>query len=228
MALTRLTPPAPSSGRTCSDPADDAGLSFIWGINTIFLLNAGLSNAEAFAANAFFTVGEVIFEVPTGVVADKRGRKLSYVLGAATLLVSTLLYLLMWHLRAPLYGDKTAYAVAGLAAAILAAVQIAGGLRVPQVRRFFRRRTTALVVGGVINVGLLALLGMTGNFYVALLLLAGWAFVFAVESPVRQARRERAVSDPHRSRRSERRRRRAGAAAGPSAADADQADVTRT
>ena len=40
--------------------------SFIWGINTIFLLDAGLSNAEAFAANAFFTVGQVIFEVPTG------------------------------------------------------------------------------------------------------------------------------------------------------------------
>lgn len=29
--------------------------SFIWGINTIFLLNAGLTNFEAFAANAFFT-----------------------------------------------------------------------------------------------------------------------------------------------------------------------------
>ena len=29
--------------------------SFIWGINTLFLLDAGLSNFEAFAANAFFT-----------------------------------------------------------------------------------------------------------------------------------------------------------------------------
>src|SRR5919197_4263 len=29
--------------------------SLIWGINTIFLLDAGLSNLEAFAANAFFT-----------------------------------------------------------------------------------------------------------------------------------------------------------------------------
>ena len=44
--------------------------SLIWGINTIFLLDAGLSNLEAFAANAFFTVGMVVFEVPTGVVAD--------------------------------------------------------------------------------------------------------------------------------------------------------------
>jgi hypothetical protein len=33
--------------------------SFIWGINTLFLLDAGLSNLEAFAANAFFTAGMV-------------------------------------------------------------------------------------------------------------------------------------------------------------------------
>ena len=31
--------------------------SFIWGINTLFLLDAGLSNTQAFAANAFFTLG---------------------------------------------------------------------------------------------------------------------------------------------------------------------------
>ena len=40
--------------------------SFIWGINTLFLLDAGLSNLEAFAANAFFTAGMMIFEIPTG------------------------------------------------------------------------------------------------------------------------------------------------------------------
>src|SRR5881227_930441 len=60
--------------------------SFIWGINTLFLLDAGLSNAGAFAANAFFTAGEVIFEIPTGVVADTWGRRTSYLLGAVTLL----------------------------------------------------------------------------------------------------------------------------------------------
>ena len=49
--------------------------SFIWGINTIFLLDAGLSNLEAFAANAFFTAGMVLFEVPTGIVADTVGRR---------------------------------------------------------------------------------------------------------------------------------------------------------
>src|ERR671920_2504777 len=78
--------------------------SFIWGVNTLFLLDAGLSNAEAFAANAFFSLGQVIFEVPTGVVADTRGRRFSFMLGAGTLLVSTLLYLLMWQVDPPLLG----------------------------------------------------------------------------------------------------------------------------
>ncbi|MDX1657374.1 MAG: MFS transporter [Nitriliruptorales bacterium] len=78
--------------------------SLIWGINTLFLLDAGLSNAEAFGANAAFTAGMLLFEIPTGVVADTRGRRASYLLGAATLLVSTLLYLLMWELQGPLLG----------------------------------------------------------------------------------------------------------------------------
>src|ERR687893_103550 len=70
--------------------------SFIWGINTLFLLDAGLSNLEAFAANAFFTAGMMIFEVPTGVVADTWGRRTSYLLGTLTLSGSTLLYYLLW------------------------------------------------------------------------------------------------------------------------------------
>ena len=78
--------------------------SLIWGINTIFLLDAGLSNLEAFAANAFFTGGMVVFEVPTGIVADTAGRRRSYLLGTVTLIVSTLLYVLLWQLEAPFWG----------------------------------------------------------------------------------------------------------------------------
>jgi MFS family permease len=74
--------------------------SFIWGINTLFLLDAGLSNVEAFTANAFFTAGMVLFEVPTGMVADTRGRRTSYLLGTFTLAISTLLYLFMWRVSA--------------------------------------------------------------------------------------------------------------------------------
>jgi MFS family permease len=88
--------------------------SFIWGVNTLFLLDAGLSNAQAFGANAFFTVGQVLFEVPTGVVADTWGRRTSFLLGAATLLVSTLLYLLMWQARAPFWGWAVASILLGL------------------------------------------------------------------------------------------------------------------
>jgi MFS family permease len=75
--------------------------SLIWGINTIFLLDAGLSNLEAFAANAFFTAGMVLFEVPTGIIADTVGRRASYLLGTVTLSGSTLLYVLLWRVEAP-------------------------------------------------------------------------------------------------------------------------------
>ncbi len=88
--------------------------SFIWGINTLFLLDAGLSVAEAFAANAFFTVGQVLFEVPTGVVADTWGRRLSYLLGAGTLFLGTLLYLAMWRFHVPLWGWAGASVLLGL------------------------------------------------------------------------------------------------------------------
>src|SRR5499426_746323 len=77
--------------------------SLIWGINTLFLLDAGLSNLEAFAANAFFTAGMVLFEVPTGVVADTLGRRMSYLLGTVTLSASTLLYVLLWQTAAPFW-----------------------------------------------------------------------------------------------------------------------------
>jgi MFS family permease len=77
--------------------------SLIWGINTIFLLDAGLSNLEAFAANAFFTAGMVLFEVPTGIVADTVGRRASYLLGTVTLTASTLLYVLLWQVEAPFW-----------------------------------------------------------------------------------------------------------------------------
>jgi MFS family permease len=88
--------------------------SFIWGINTLFLLDAGLSNLEAFAANAFFTAGQVIFEVPTGIVADRWGRRASYLLGAFTLMASTLLYLLMWQIKAPFWAWGLSSAFLGL------------------------------------------------------------------------------------------------------------------
>jgi MFS family permease len=314
--------------------------SFIWGINTLFLLDAGLTITQAFAANAFFTAGQVLFEVPTGVVADTLGRRTSYLLGSATLLASTLLYLLMWQVHGPfwgwaltsvllglgftffsgateawlvdglnatkyagrlesafakgqvaggaamlagtvaggviaqatnlgvpyvlravmlgltfvvalimmhdigfepkrgssivaemrnvvsasldhglrnppvrwlmlaapfgagvgfyafyamqpyllqLYGRSDSYAIAGLAAAIVACAQMVGGFVAPLVRHAFRYRTSVLMAGTVASAGMLAAIGLTSSFWVALALLVVWAVIFAAVMPVRQA-----------------------------------------
>ncbi|MGO4471171.1 MFS transporter [Arthrobacter sp. M-10] len=314
--------------------------SFIWGINTLFLLDAGLSNLEAFAANAFFTAGMVVFEVPTGVVADGWGRRVSFLLGTVTLAGSTYLYFLLWQLSAPflwwavvsvllglgftffsgaveawlvdalrftgyeggletvlgrgqmvsgaamlagsvaggviaqatnlgvpflirvgvllamfvvafllmhdvgftpersapplkatravldasienglknppvryvmlaapfsagvgiyvfyalqpyllqLFGDPRAYSVAGLAAAIVAGAQVVGGWLAPRIRRLVRKRTTVLILSGVVSASILVVLGFTNVFWVALALLTFWAMVDSAATPVRQA-----------------------------------------
>jgi MFS family permease len=88
--------------------------SFIWGINTLFLLDAGLSNLEAFAANAFFTAGMVLFEVPTGVIADGWGRRVSFLLGTVTLAASTYLYYLLWQISAPFWSWAVVSVLLGL------------------------------------------------------------------------------------------------------------------
>ena len=86
----------------------------IWGINTIFLLDAGLSNLAAFAANACFTAGMVLFEVPTGIVADTVGRRASYLLGTVTLAASTFFYVLLWQIEAPFWQWAIASLLLGL------------------------------------------------------------------------------------------------------------------
>lgn len=88
--------------------------SFIWGINTLFLLDAGLTNLEAFAANAFFTAGMVLFEIPTGVVADTWGRRASYLLGTLTLALTTALYWWMWVQQAPFWAWAIVSVLLGL------------------------------------------------------------------------------------------------------------------
>ncbi len=66
--------------------------SLIWGVNTLFLLSVGLDIFQVMLVNAAYTVAQVIFEVPTGVVADTVGRRASYLLAVGVILVSTLLY----------------------------------------------------------------------------------------------------------------------------------------
>src|SRR5437867_683858 len=84
--------------------------SLIWGINTLFLLDAGLSIFEVFVANAAFTAAMALFEIPTGVVADTRGRRISFLLSEATLAVGTLAYVGV----AAIHGGLLLFCVAGV------------------------------------------------------------------------------------------------------------------
>jgi len=67
--------------------------SVIWGVNTLFLIKAGLSIGEVFIANAVFTASMALFEIPTGVVADTKGRRLSFLLSIVLVFIGTLGYL---------------------------------------------------------------------------------------------------------------------------------------
>ena len=88
---------APESRRTIAGYYTLAGLytlsaAAIWGVNTLFLLDAGLSFFEVFVANAAYSFGTVLFEVPTGVVADTLGRRISFLASVTVLAASTLVY----------------------------------------------------------------------------------------------------------------------------------------
>jgi MFS family permease len=56
----------------------------------------------------------VLFEVPTGIVADTIGRRMSYLLGTVTLTASTLLYVLLWQVEAPFWSWAIASMLLGL------------------------------------------------------------------------------------------------------------------
>jgi MFS family permease len=86
-----------------------------------------------------------------------------------------------------LYGDPTAYSIVGIAAAIVAGAQIIGGLTVPIVRLFFKKRTSALILATSLNVFILLGIGFTDSFWIALVLLSAWALTFAIAGPMRQA-----------------------------------------
>jgi MFS family permease len=88
---------SPSPDKTIKNYLTIVGLytlsaSLIWGVNTLFLLDAGLEIFEVFIANAVFTGSMVLFEIPTGVLADTRGRRTSFLLSLFVLFLGTLGY----------------------------------------------------------------------------------------------------------------------------------------
>jgi MFS family permease len=56
----------------------------------------------------------VLFEIPTGAMADVRGRRLSYLLGTLILMLSTLAYLALWARPSPFWAWAVASALLGL------------------------------------------------------------------------------------------------------------------
>ena len=94
------TDPVPEAGRVVRHYLLISGLftlsaSVIWGVNTLFLLDAGLDIFQVFVANSAFTVGTILFEIPTGVVADTTGRRRSFLLSAADPDRGTLAYVVI-------------------------------------------------------------------------------------------------------------------------------------
>jgi MFS family permease len=67
-------------------------MSLIWGIDTLFKMGAGLNIQQVLLTNAAFTLGSMVFEIPTGVIADTLGRRVSLLLCLVTLFITTLLY----------------------------------------------------------------------------------------------------------------------------------------
>ena len=88
--------------------------SLVWGVNTMFLLGAGLSLMQAFLANALFTGSMALFEVPTGIVADTRGRRTSFLLSVSLLIAGTLAYVAVGQFGGGMTGIVIASVVLGL------------------------------------------------------------------------------------------------------------------
>jgi MFS family permease len=88
--------------------------ALIWGVNTLFLIAAGLDIFGVFIANAAFTAGMVVFEIPTGVFADTRGRRASFLMSIAVLCATTLAYVGVAKIHGGLFAFATVSVVMGL------------------------------------------------------------------------------------------------------------------
>ena len=117
--MSDVAPPLPASRRILVGYFTLAGLytlsaALIWGVNTLFLLDAGLSFLQVFIANAAFSAGMVLFEIPTGVVADTLGRRISFLLSVSVLGATTLMYVGLAQMGAGVVGFAVVSVLMGL------------------------------------------------------------------------------------------------------------------
>jgi MFS family permease len=92
-----------------------------------------------------------------------------------------------------LFGEPDAIYLSGIAAALFAIAQIAGGSSVGLVRKYFRSRTSVIVgeivlgSAALVFVGLAQGLDQPWGFWVAIVLLAMTALLWALSGPMQQA-----------------------------------------
>lgn len=164
--------------------------SVIWGVNTLFLLDAGLSINEVFIANAAWSAGTTLFEIPTGVIADTIGRRASFLLALAVLAISTLAYVGLAWIEAGLVAFVVASVVIGLGFTFYSGAMeawLVDGVRSlgyhGELDRIFSRGkvvTGAAMMLGTVGGGLLGQVDLAIPFLVrALLLIALFVLAFA-------------------------------------------------
>ena len=156
--------------------------SLIWGINTLLLLDAGLDIFEVFIANGVYTASMAIFEIPTGVWADSRGRRSSFLLSVAIVLVGTLGYvataasggsLFLFSVMSVLLGLGFTFYSGAVEAWLVDALK-ATGFSGPLDRVFARASMVsgAAMLAGTVTGGLLGSLTLTAPYLVRAALLA--------------------------------------------------------
>jgi MFS family permease len=72
--------------------------SLIWGINTLFLLDAGMNIFQVFIINAVYSASMAVFEIPTGVFADTLGRRMSFLFSTFVMMIGTIGYVFVARL----------------------------------------------------------------------------------------------------------------------------------
>lgn len=162
--------------------------SLIWGVNTLFLLEAGLELFEVFIANAVFTGSMALFEIPTGVLADTRGRRVSFLLSLAVILVGTLGYvgvdainggLWMFIIMSVILGLGYTFYSGAMEAWLVDALDASGYQgKLDQVFARSAMVSGAAMLIGSIGGGFLGELGLSIPFLVRAFLL-GLVFIFA-------------------------------------------------
>jgi MFS family permease len=144
--------------------------SLMWAVNALFMLDAGLDIFEVFVVNAAFTVGLVLFEIPTGVVADSTGRRRSFLLSVLILIIGTVGYLSI----AGLGGGLAGFVVVSLILGLVDALHAVG--HDGQLDRIFARSeivTSGAIVLGSVGGGLLGTLDLSWPLVLRAVLLAG-------------------------------------------------------